>query len=96
LPLTGDLNDPKTNVSKLVSTTLKTVVVKVVASPFIALGGLLDSIQQNIVQKRIKKIEVALHSYNKSTGINVSVRDSKAPENVGSRPAFELKFAIDE
>ena len=205
LPLTGDLNDPKTNVSKLVWTTLKNVVVKVVASPFIALSGLLgvdptevkgiefnyadttltdthmrriklytelekkkpdmqvamnyfndaglekkeiatreagklfqaetggdyqkelekfsaflklklhsdtinavsgsalligehklDSIQQSITQKRIKKIETLLHSIDSSSRIKVVVPDSKAPENVGSRPVFELKFAIDE
>ena len=41
LPLTGDLNDPKTKVGRLVWQTLKNVVVKVVASPFIALSGLL-------------------------------------------------------
>jgi len=205
LPLTGDLNDPKTNISKLVWTTLKNVVVKVVASPFIALGGLLgvdptevkgiefnyadttltathmrriklytelekkkpdmqvamsyfndaglekreiatreagklfqaetgtdyqkendrfsaflkmklhsdtvntvagsalligehklDSIQQNITQKRIKKIEAALRSFDNSTRIKVTIPDKKAPENVGSRPVFELKFSIEE
>ena len=41
LPLTGDLNDPKTKIGRLVWQTLKNVVVKVVASPFIALSGLL-------------------------------------------------------
>ncbi len=205
LPLTGDLKDPKTNISKLVWTTLKNVVVKVVASPFLALGGLLgvdpaevkgiefnyadttltathmrriklytelekkkpdmkvamnyfndddlerkeiasreagklfqaetgadyrkegekftaflrmklhsdtvnavagsalligghklDSIQQNIVQKRIKKIEAALYSFDNATRIKVTIPDKKSPENVGSRPVFELKFTIDE
>jgi hypothetical protein len=205
LPLTGDLNDPKTNISKLVWTTLKNVVIKVVASPFIALGGLLgvdptevkgiefnyadttltathmrriklytelekkkpdmqvamnyfndaglekkeiatqeagklfqtetgadyrkesekfsaflrmklhsdtvntvaasalligehklDSIQHNISQKRIKKIEAALRGFDESTRIKVTIPDSKTPENVGSRPVFELKFSIEE
>ncbi|MCK9411592.1 MAG: DUF748 domain-containing protein [Prolixibacteraceae bacterium] len=205
LPLSGDLNDPKTNISKLVWTTLKNVVIKVVASPFIALGGLLgvepgevkgiefnyadtiltathmrriklftelekkkpdmqvamnyfndaalekkeiatreagklfqaetgadyqkesekftaflrmklhsdtvntvdgsalligghklDSIQHNISQKRIKKIEAALLGFDESTRIKVTVPDSKTPENLGSRPVFELKFSVDE
>jgi hypothetical protein len=56
----------------------------------------LDSIQQSITQKRIKKIETALHGIDNSTRIKVTVPDSKTPENVGSRPVFELKFAIDE
>ncbi|MCE1198966.1 MAG: DUF748 domain-containing protein [Marinilabiliales bacterium] len=41
LPLSGDLNDPKTNVRKLVWATLKNVIVKVVASPFLAMSHLL-------------------------------------------------------
>ena len=56
----------------------------------------LDSIQQNIAQKRIKKIEAALHGFDESSRIKVTVSDPKAPENVGSRPVFELRFAVDE
>lgn len=41
LPLTGDLNNPQTRIGKLVWQVLKNVVVKVVASPFVALSGLL-------------------------------------------------------
>ena len=205
LPLTGDLNNPKTKIGRLVWQTLKNVVVKVVASPFIALSGLLgvepaevkgiefdyadttltakhlrriklftelekkkpdmkmelnyfndaglekneialeeagrlflattgadykkedakfntflaerlhkdslntvtgsslligehklDSIQQIITQSRICKIESALRSFDDSTKIKVVVPKKEVPENVGSRPVFELKFAIEE
>ncbi len=48
----------------------------------------LDSIQQNISQKRIKKIEAALHGFDESSRIKVTVSDPKAPENVGSRPVL--------
>jgi hypothetical protein len=205
LPLTGDLNDPKTNIRKLVWTTLKNVVVKVVASPFIALSGLLgvepkevkgvefnyrdttltethlrriklytelerkkpdmkvemnyfndvnlekreiavdetgklflaatgldyrkeqdkfssflktklnsdtvstvtgsclligehklDSIQQNISRIRMQKIKAALRSFDDSTRIRIVIPNKEVPENIGSRPNFELKFSIEE
>jgi len=41
LPLTGNLNDPQTKIGRLVWQTLKNVVVKVVATPFLALSGLM-------------------------------------------------------
>jgi hypothetical protein len=205
LPLTGDLNDPKTKIGRLVWQMLKNVVVKVVASPFIALSGLLgvdpaevkgiefnyadttftathmrrirlfteleqkkpdmkmeltcyndtslekreialqeagrqyfaatgmdskkdntafvtflaekvqrdtlsavtgsrllvgeqklDSIQQSIAQYRIRRIEDALKSFSDSTKIRVVVSKSEVPENIGSRPVFEMKYAVEE
>ena len=205
LPLTGDLNNPSTNIRKLVWQTLKNVVVKVVASPFIALGHLmgvepaeakgiefdyadttltsthlrriklfteiakkkpdmkielnyyndyglernelaqieagrlftaatgsdskkdldkfkaflaeklhvdtlnvitgseklvgehrLDSLLQNCTQNRIRKVEAALKSFDDSTRIKVVIPDIKVPENVGSRPIFELKYSVDD
>ena len=56
----------------------------------------LDSIQSSYAQKRIQKIELALHAIDDSTRIKVLVPNKDAPENVGSRPVFELKFSIDE
>ena len=41
LPLTGDLNDPKTKIGKLVWQVFKNVITKIVASPFRALSGLM-------------------------------------------------------
>jgi len=205
LPLTGDLKDPKTNISHLVWQVLKNVVVKVVASPFRALSRLmgvdpaevkglefdyadttltdrhlkriklftelekkkpdmkieltyfndielekneiamgeagklfkastgsdytrekaqfttflaqklksdtispvsgslllignhkLDSIQNSYAQKRIHKIEAALHSIDSTTRIKMATPNKEVPENVGSRPVFELKFSVDE
>jgi hypothetical protein len=205
LPLTGDLNNPGTRIGRLVWQMLKNVVVKVVASPFIALSGLMgvepaemkgiefnyadttltathmkrirlfteleqkkpdmkielihyndnglerkeiavaeagklfqaatgkdykkdetgfrtfisgkpgsdtlnietgcirlvgahrvDSLQRNYSLERIRKIEMALRSFDDSTKIKVVVPDNKVPENVGSRPVFELKYAVDE
>ncbi len=205
LPLTGDLNDPKTKIGKLIWQVIKNVVVKVVASPFRALAGFmgvdpdeikgiefnyadttltdshlrraklftqlerkkpdmkielayyndielekqeiaveeagklfnmatgadykkekdqfksflaqklqsdtisiitgsmqfignqkLDSIQNSFAQKRIKKIEAALHAIDDSTRIKMLIPNKEVPENVGSRPVFELKFSMDE
>jgi len=205
LPLSGDLNDPKTKVGKLVWEVFKTFIVKVVSSPFRALSGLMgvdpdeirgiefnyadttltsghlrrvklftelgqkkpdmkiemayyndvelekqaiaveeagklfnvatgtdykkekeqfaafvaqkiqpdtldllkgcmqlignhqiDSIQRSFAQTRIRKIEAALHAVDDSTRIKMLIPDKNAPENVGSRPVFELKFSIDE
>ena len=205
LPLTGNLNDPKTKIGKLIWQVLKNVVVKVVASPFRALSGLmgvdpdeikgiefnyadttltdahlrriklftqlekkkpdmkielayyndielekqkiavdeagklfnvatgadsqkekaqftsflaqklqsdtvnivsgsiklignqkLDSIQNSFAQKRIRKIEAALHAVDDSTKIKVLIPNKEVPENVGSRPVFELKYSVDE
>ena len=56
----------------------------------------LDSIQNSFSQKRISKIEAALHAIDDSTRIKVFIPNKEAPENVGSRPVFELKFSIDE
>jgi hypothetical protein len=205
LPLSGDLNDPKTKVGKLVWQVFKNFIVKVVASPFRALSGLmgvnpdeikgiqfdyadttltdahlrrmklftelekkkpdmkiemayyndvelekreiaveeagklfntatgsdykkekarftsflaqklqsdtvnlesgsirlignhkLDSIQNSYSQKRINKIESALHTIDSTTKIKMLIPNKEAPENVGSRPTFELKFSVDE
>jgi len=205
LPVTGDLNDPKTNISKLVWQVFKNFMVKIVSSPFRALSGLvginpdevkgiefnykdttltdshlrrvklftelgkkkpdmkielnyyndielekqaiaveeagklfnaatgtdykkekdlfktfiaqklltdtanvikgsmqlignhrIDSIQNSFAQKRIHKIEAALHAADDSTRIKMVIPNKEAPENVGSRPIFELKFSMDE
>jgi len=205
LPLSGDLNDPHTKIGKLVWQVLKNVIVKIVASPFRALSGLvginpdeikgiqfdyadttltdahlrriklfnelekkkpdmkiemayyndvelekrqiaveeagklyntatgsdykkekdqftafvakrlqsdtvklesgslrlignqkLDSIQNSYAKKRINKIESALHTIDSTSRIKILIPNKEVPENVGSRPTFELKFSIDE
>jgi hypothetical protein len=205
LPVTGDLNDPKTKIGKLVWQVVKNVIVKVVASPFLALGKMmgvdplevkgvefnyadttltathlrriklfteleqkkpdmkielnyfndvnlemkeialveagkqfyiatgadykkdlekfrlflgeklhidtlsaasgslqligahkLDSIQQHFTHCRISRIEAALKGFSDSTKIRVVIPNKQVPENVGSRPIFELKYLIEE
>ena len=56
----------------------------------------LDSIQNSYSQLRIHKIEKALHNINDSTRIRMFIPNREVPENVGSRPVFELKFSIEE
>jgi hypothetical protein len=56
----------------------------------------LDSLQNNFAQKRISKIEAALHAADDSTKIKVFIPNKEVPENVGSRPVFELKCSMDE
>jgi hypothetical protein len=205
IPLTGDLNDPKTKIGRLVWQTLKNLVVKVVASPFIALGNLmgvepaetkglefnyadstltdrhlkrirlfteiekkkpdmnivlislndnglerkeiamaeagklffnatgedykkegdkfrkfideklqsdtisaergsilligdtrLDSLQQAFTTGRIRQVEAALKNADATTKIKVAVAPKEIPENVGSRPIFELRCNLEE
>lgn len=43
IPVTGDLSDPRTRVGKIIWTTFKGFMVKIVASPFKALGNLLGA-----------------------------------------------------
>jgi hypothetical protein len=205
IPLTGDLNDPRTKIGRLVWQTLKNLVVKVVASPFIALGQMMgvdpaevkgleydytdstltdkhlkrirlfteiekkkpdmnivlihlndaslekqeialaeagklflaatgedyrkegekfrmfiagklqsdtisaargslllvgdsraDSLQQAYTRARVRQVEAALKSLNDSTRIKVAVAAREVPENVGSRPVFELRCNLEE
>jgi hypothetical protein len=205
LPVTGDLNDPKTKIGRLVWQVVKNVIVKVVASPFLAMGKLLgvepaevkgiefnyadttltathlrriklfteleqkkpdmkmeltffndaelekkdialqeagkqfltatgfdskkdnpgfvaflsekvhrdslsavagsllligehklDSIQQSITKYRIVRIEKALRSFSDSSKIKVVIANKEVPENVGSRPVFELKYTVED
>lgn len=56
----------------------------------------LDSLQQSYAQIRIRKIEAALQNVDKTTKIKVVIPNKEVPENVGSRPVFELKYSIDE
>ena len=56
----------------------------------------IDSIQSSFTLTRIRKIEAALHAVDDSTRIKMLIPNKDAPENVGSRPVFELKFSIDE
>jgi hypothetical protein len=56
----------------------------------------LDSIQHSFTQIRIAKIEAALRTFSDSTKIKIIVPNKLAPENVGSRPVFEIKYAVED
>jgi hypothetical protein len=56
----------------------------------------LDSIQNSYAKKRISRIESALHMIDSTSKIKILIPNKEVPENVGSRPIFELKFSIDE
>ena len=56
----------------------------------------LDSIEDSYTKKRISGIEAALHAIDDSTRIRLVIPNKESPENVGSRPVFELKFSMDE
>ena len=56
----------------------------------------LDSIQNSFSNYRIRKIEAELHRADSTSKIKVSIPNKEAPENVGSRPVFELKFSVEE
>ena len=56
----------------------------------------LDSLQTNYAQKRIRKIEEALLKVDSTSKIRVLIPNREAPENVGSRPVFELKCSVEE
>ena len=56
----------------------------------------IDSIQQVFSNLRIKKIETALKQVNEATKIRIVVPDKQVPENIGSRPVFELKYSVEE
>jgi len=92
-----DYKKEKSSFASFISKELKSDSVTV-ASGSVQLIGIqkLDSIQNSYAQKRIKKISEALHNIEDSTKIKIVVPNKEAPENVGSRPVFELKFSIDE
>ncbi len=56
----------------------------------------LDSIQQSIARYRISRIEATLKGFSDSTKIKVVIPNKAAPENVGSRPVFELKYSVED
>ena len=50
LPLTGDLNDPEIKIGRLIWTTFKNLIIKVAATPFIALANLFGMDQKDLQQ----------------------------------------------
>jgi hypothetical protein len=64
LPVTGDLNDPSIRIGKLLWTTFKNFIVKVAASPFIALSNLFGIDEKDIRQLDFEYADTTLSSAN--------------------------------
>jgi hypothetical protein len=93
----ADFKKDKAQFSAFLAEKLKSDTVNVIKGSILLIGNQkLDSIQNSIVQKRIHKIEAALHAADDSTKIKVTIPNKEVPENVGSRPDFELKCSMDE
>lgn len=93
----ADYNKEKTQFASFLSEKLKSDTLNVISGSVRLIGDhKLDSIQNSYSLLRIRKIEKALHNLNDSTRIRILIPNKDAPENVGSRPVFELKFSMEE
>ena len=93
----GDFKKEKDRFASFIAEKLKSDTVNVVRGSMQLLGSQkLDSIQNSFARKRIEKIEQALKASYDSTRIKVLITNKEAPENVGSRPVFELKYSMEE
>ncbi len=57
-------------------------------------ASVLDSISDSFINRRISALENYLRTTNDSTIIHISIPDSDAPKNVGSKPLFEVKYSM--
>jgi hypothetical protein len=64
LPVTGDLNDPTLKLGKLVWTTFKNLIVKIAASPFVALSNLFGVDEKDIRQLDFEYADTLLSDSN--------------------------------
>jgi hypothetical protein len=93
----ADFRKEKAKFTAFLAEKLKSDTVTVISGSMKLIGNSkIDSIQNSFVRKRIHKIEEALHASDDSTKIKVIVPNPQAPENVGSRPVFELKYSMEE
>jgi len=93
----ADFNKDKAQFSAFLAKKLQSDTVNIISGSMQLIGNhKLDSIQNSFAQKRISKIEAALHTADDSTKIKILIPNKDAPENVGSRPSFQLKCSMDE
>jgi len=93
----ADYKREKKQFATFLSEKLKADTVNMISGSLKLIGDhKLDSIQNRYSQLRIHKIEKALHNINDSTKVRMLIPNREVPENVGSRPVFELKFSIEE
>ena len=93
----ADPNKDKTKMGAFLVQKLKSDTVGLVSGCKQLIGNQkLDSLQNNYAQKRIRKIEQALLKMDSTSKIRVFIPNRQVPENVGSRPVFELKCSVEE
>ena len=64
------------------------------ASKVIVPNATLDSIAELFAQKRMDLINGYLKTINDSTGIKTFIPSTDSPQNVGSKPLFDVKYSI--
>lgn len=64
------------------------------ASKLIVTTATLDSITELLVQKRMDLINGYLKTQNDSTKIKTFIPNADSPQNVGSKPLFDVKYSI--
>jgi hypothetical protein len=83
LPLSGDLNDPDIKIGRLIWTTFKNFIIKIAASPFIALSNLFGIDQKDIQQIDFTYADTLLSDANKKKLDQlVMIRDKKPELNI--------------
>ena len=106
LPVSGDLNDPSIRIGKLIWTTFKNFIIKIAASPFIALSNLFGVDQKDLQQldfnysdtllseTNLKKLDQLLQIKQKKPELNIElayINDrSKEKEQLGFEEAGRI------
>jgi len=91
LPVSGDLDDPEFKIGKVILTVLKNLIVKLVTSPFAALGSLagggeelsyleFDAGQAEIAQENAEKIDKLAKILFERPGLKLDIQGSLEPE----------------
>jgi len=91
LPVSGDLDDPQFKIGKVILTVLKNLIVKLVTSPFAALGSIagggeelsyldFDAGQAEIVQKNADKLDKLAKILFERPGLKLDIQGSVEPE----------------
>ena len=80
LPVAGDLNDPSIKIGPLIWATFKNFIVKIAASPFIALGNLFGVDQKDLQQIDFNYADTLLTETNKRKLDQLLVIKQKKPE----------------
>ena len=92
----GDYIKDKAQFTSFLAKKLQSDTVNMIAGSVRLIGNQkLDSIQGSYSKKRISEIEAALYNAENATKIKIFIPDKDMPENVGSRPVFELKYSTD-